>query len=120
MNIFWDIHQQHQINSVSASTDRVAGQSERMSVELRDMRRELNRVTIACQALWELVRENTDITEAMMAERMQDVDLRDGVADGKMGPQIIACASCGAKTNTRRGHCVMCGETVQGDHLLGG
>ena len=120
MNIFWDIRQQQQINSVSASTDRVAGQSERMAVQLRDMQRELNRVTIACQALWELVREHTEITEAMMAKRMQEVDLRDGVADGKMGPQIVACSNCGAKTNTRRGFCVMCGEPVQGNHILDG
>ena len=120
MNIFWDIHHRSQMDRISSKSDRTDPKADRMERELRTMRQELDRVTLACQGLWELVREHSDITEAMLADRIAEIDLRDGMADGKMSPQVITCPACGRKTNSKRGICYMCGEPVKGDHILDG
>jgi len=118
MNIFFDIHQYKRISEVSGEASSAKAKSERVESEMRSLRRQLDRVTLACQAMWELVRENSDITEQMLADRINEVDMRDGVADGKMGHQVLDCPSCGRKTSSKRGFCVMCGSPVAGDHIV--
>ncbi len=118
MNIFFDIHQYKRISEVSSEASSAKAKSERVETELRSLRRQLDRVTLTCQAMWELVRENSDITEQMLADRITEVDLRDGVADGKMGHQVLDCPACGRKTSSKRGFCVMCGEPVAGEHIV--
>jgi hypothetical protein len=116
--MFFDIYQQHRINEVSAGLDSAKHRNQRQETEIQGMRRQLDRVTMACQGMWELIRENSDITEEMLAERIQQIDLRDGVADGKMSAQVVSCSACGRKTSARRGFCIMCGEPVSGDHIV--
>lgn len=116
--MFFDIYQQHRINAVSTGLDHAKQKNKRIETEMHGMRRQLDRVTMACQGMWELIRENSDITEEMLAQRIHEIDLRDGVADGKMSPQVVSCAACGRKTSARRGFCIMCGEPVSGDHIV--
>ena len=120
MSIFWEMHQHRRIHEVSGDASRAKNKADRVEAELRTLRRQLDRVTLACQGMWELIRENSEITEQMLADRIQEVDLRDGTADGKLGHQVVDCPSCGRKTSTRRGFCVMCGESVSGDHIVEG
>ncbi len=120
MSIFWEIHQHRRINGASAQASQAKNKADRVESELRSLRRQLDRVTLACQGMWELIRENSEITEQMLADRIHEVDLRDGVADGKLGHQVIDCPHCGRKTSTKRGFCVMCGEAVAGDHIVEG
>lgn len=118
--MFYNFYQQKRLSQVSSGLDHAKQNNQRIESEIRDLRRELDRVTLACQGMWELIRENSDITEDMLAERLHQIDLRDGFADGKMGVQVISCPSCGRKTNSKRGYCIMCGEPVAGDHIVSG
>ena len=70
--------------------------------------------------MWEIIRDNTGVTEAMLRAKIEEVDLRDGKADGKITRTVMNCPQCGAKTNSKRRHCVMCGEVVQGPHVFEG
>ncbi|MEM6886363.1 MAG: hypothetical protein AAF571_15185 [Verrucomicrobiota bacterium] len=80
----------------------------------------MERLTLACQSMWELLRDRTDFTEADLEEKMLEIDLRDGQADGKIGMQLIQCPSCNSKTNSRRTHCLMCGAPLDKQHVFEG
>jgi len=80
--------------------------------DLRKLEQRLNRMTLACQSMWELIRDHTDFTEEDLEKKILEVDLRDGKADGTMGPEVLACPSCKRNTNSHRSNCLYCGTLV--------
>jgi hypothetical protein len=78
----------------------------------------LARTTLACQALWELVRERAGITEEELLMKMDEIDLRDGVKDGKMTATTIVCRCCARKVNTKSSRCMYCGAELVKPHVF--
>jgi hypothetical protein len=70
----------------------------------------IDNLALACQSLWEIIRESTELSEEDLAAKMEEVDLRDGNIDGKITPVAKPCSSCGRKTSRRRMRCVYCGK----------
>jgi hypothetical protein len=71
------------------------------------------RLFLICTALTELVRDKNLATEAEVMAKLQEVDLRDGLADGKFGGiQIIVCPHCGNRTKRRHQNCIYCGKLL--------
>jgi hypothetical protein len=71
------------------------------------------RLFLICTALTELIRDKNLATEAEVVAKLQEVDLRDGLADGKFGGvQIVACPHCGNRTKRRHQHCIYCGKSL--------
>lgn len=93
---------------------------ERYTDDMLQLRRHVDRLTLACQAMWELIRDRGLATEAELEEKVLEVDLRDGKADGRIASQVITCPSCGSNTNSRRTQCVMCGAPLKKEHLFEG
>lgn len=111
--MIWEIHQQTMIADANRTADRAQNKVETYDIQLKGLLRQMERLTLACHSMWELIRDNTDLTEADLEEKILEVDLRDGAADGKMATQILTCPSCGKNTNSKRSVCVMCGEPVK-------
>ena len=83
---------------------------------LTQLNRRLDRLSLACQAMWELLRDKAGVTEAELRDKILEVDLRDGSTDGRMASTIVECPHCHAKTNSRRPTCVMCGVEIPRNH----
>ena len=79
------------------------------SAEVRLLQQDIERLKLLNQALWELIRDRTDLTDALLAEKAQEVDLRDGVADGRMTQMRLKCPSCGRVSSSRHWRCLYCG-----------
>lgn len=85
------------------------------SLESRISQLEANqeRLFLLCTALAELLRDKGLATEAEILEKLREVDMRDGLADGKFGGvQVVACPKCGNKTKLRHKHCIYCGTLL--------
>ena len=65
---------------------------------------------MACQAMWELLESRTKFTQDDLEKKMEEIDLRDGIKDGKISKTVATCPSCGRKTSIRRPTCLYCGE----------
>jgi hypothetical protein len=83
---------------------------------LAQMNRRIDRLSLACQAMWELLREKADVNEDQLRDKILEVDLRDGATDGKMSPTIQECTHCKSKTNSRRPTCIICGVELPKKH----
>lgn len=119
MSLFFDLYQQGQINSANSKADQAKSESERLRSQVHDLQRRSDALTIACQALWELVRDRGGITDDALVAKMQEVDLRDGKADGKITPALVSCPSCGRRCNGSRKACLYCGASMPIGHVFG-
>lgn len=114
--MFWEMYQtgrigqaQHQADSASRDArraERIAASSKNELMELK-VRHET--MALTCQAMWELLAERLDVTEAELLQRIEEVDLRDGVRDGKMSSGVQTCPECDRPVNARRQQCLYCG-----------
>jgi hypothetical protein len=98
-------HASNKVNSVHTKVQALEDQVERLAL--------LN------QALWELLRGKLGFTDADLERIAQEVDLRDGVADGKITARAVKCPACQRVNNSRRGQCMYCGQRFESP-LFGG
>lgn len=105
----WDLHQQDSINEVRATTDQVHRDAAYLKGELTDVERRLARLELICAAMHGLIQERSGITDAEIAERVRDLDLRDGKLDGKLRT-TSECGTCGRAISTHCGWCLYCGR----------
>ncbi len=90
-----------------------AATSQKSEIEL--LREQVERITLLNQALWELVRERLQLSDADLEKSAQQVDLRDGVQDGRMSEHPLQCPKCGRVSNSRHKKCLYCGLLFEGD-----
>lgn len=75
---------------------------------------ELARLELVCEAMWELVKEKTGLVDDDLLAKMAELDLTDGVADGKKakgGP--VVCPKCNRPNSRRHDFCIYCGEHIR-------
>ena len=110
MSGLWDLYQQQQINA----NRRTAGEakSKAMSVKetIRLLELRIDKMNLVCQGLWSLVQEKTGLTEEVLLQRVQELDLKDGRLDGKMARTVSECTQCGRIIAKRRHRCLYCGS----------
>ena len=83
--------------------------------EIQDLRDQVAKLTLLSQALWELVRGRMQLTDADLEKMAQEVDLRDGVQDGRLSEHPLKCPRCGRVSNSRHKKCLYCGLLFEGD-----
>ena len=118
--MLWDVYQQGQINSAGQSADRAERKSDNVKEDLRRLQKQVDHLTLACQSMWELLRDRTEFSELDLEEKILEIDLRDGRADNKIGTQVLQCPACGKNTNSKRPTCIMCGAPIHKPHLFDG
>jgi hypothetical protein len=95
-------------NRSQSAADAAAANAEAAS----SLQSQIDGLLLASQAMWELVRERTGLTEEDLRQRMEEIDLRDGIRDGRVGPAKVNCPACNRTNNDRRTHCVYCGREL--------
>ena len=80
--------------------------AQRRVAELED---QLDRLTLVCAAVWELVKERAKLTEDDLAQRVAILDVKDGVADGKFTHGVRPCQKCNRPVSARHRKCLYCG-----------
>jgi hypothetical protein len=83
-----------------------------------DLEKRTDRLGLVCQALWELLRERTGMTEDEVLQRMHEIDLRDGVEDGRISGTKVQCESCGSTCNSAAARCIYCGHPLPTSSLV--
>lgn len=118
--MIWDLYQQQQINSTERTATDAKSKVERHANHIEDLQQHVERLSLASQAMWELLKTRTALTEADLETKILEIDARDGRIDGKINTQPISCPSCGRTTSSRRDTCVMCGAPTRRPHQFEG
>jgi hypothetical protein len=68
----------------------------------------VDRLLMVVEALWSLLREH-GYTDEQLAARIAELDLADGVADGRHAQKASVCKSCDSKIPAGMLRCQICG-----------
>ena len=79
--------------------------------EVRALTERLDKLILINMSMWSLLQERTGVTEEQLMERVQEIDMRDGVLDGKITRMLQKCTQCGRTTSRRHRRCLFCGGT---------
>ena len=118
MSLFFDLYQQSLIGQAQTDAASAQGKAERATARIEDLERRTDRLALACQALWELLRANSGLTDEQVFAKMAEIDLKDGVADGRITGRLMNCTSCGRAIRSTRPKCLYCGHTSVTDSIV--
>ena len=96
--------------TVTSEAARAAAGARRAESVASDVEERLDKLTLICIAMWELLRDNTKCTEADLMAKVQEIDLRDGVPDGKVTDTVSKCPQCQRTMSPRHQTCLYCGH----------
>jgi len=101
-----------------AELDENRRSSDRTAEDLRELTDTVDRLTLACKALWELLCEHSSLQEEDLLTKIRDIDLADGKLDGKASPSPLTCSQCDRANSQRRTRCLYCGEELPPSSIL--
>lgn len=74
---------------------------------------QLRQLLLVTEAMWSLLSERSDVSEADLVARMAEIDAEDGQVDGKRGPHPPEkCGTCNAAIDHTRTSCAYCGAAA--------
>jgi hypothetical protein len=97
-------------NAFTYSTSEDA-QSQSMFAQRRvdQLEEQLDKLTLVCAAMWDLLKEKQGFSDADLSNRVAVVDARDGTADGKLTHAVHPCPECGRPMAPKYKKCLYCG-----------
>ena len=104
-----------QAQIVAGTAERKANQVERDAMALEH---KVDHLALACQALWEILSEKAGVTHEELAQKMTEIDLRDGQQDGRISPHVIQCPACGRNVSNAKPTCMFCGGPIATDSIV--
>lgn len=108
-DIFFDLYQQRRINEVEQTAQDSGRKATDFQERVRLLEESVARLALVNAAMWSLLKDRTGLTDAALTARVRDIDLRDGVEDGKITPVVQNCTKCGRVMATRHPRCIYCG-----------
>jgi len=81
-----------------------------MSRQVRLIAERFDKLVLLNMAMWSLLQERTGLKEEDLLQRAQEIDLQDGVADGKVTRTVKKCGNCGRSVSNRHNRCLYCGS----------
>jgi hypothetical protein len=106
-SILWEWYQHNRIGEAQSSADRA--RSDVNTVE-RELRRNVDQLMLINMAMWSILEEKLGVSEAELADRLREIDLRDGKLDGKLAREGLECPRCSRVMSVRHQKCLYCGE----------
>lgn len=111
--MLWDLFQQLQISNSAKSANDAALKASITQAEVEQLESQLQTLALASQAMWELLSTHFGMTEHDLLKKISEIDLRDGVLDGKLSISTRkTCPDCNKEVKRVRTHCYWCGAKL--------
>lgn len=98
----------------SSSVSSVRAQNKVRSDEnkVKHLEATVAKVLMINEALWEIIRDKFDMTDEDLHDKIHEVDMRDGQADGKNQRKASKCPECDHMVSSRHPACLYCGHVM--------
>ena len=105
----WNAIQQEQIRQVENKVRYVKDKTVDSQSEVATLRIKVDRITLLCEALWEIIKAETGRTDIDLSSIMTDIDMSDGKLDWKNKKPAPKCIKCGRVYQKGTMNCMFCG-----------
>ena len=95
----------------ATSANRSATAAETVAERMKQTMDRVDKLALVCMAMWSLLQEKTELTEEDLMDRVREIDLADGVEDGKVSKRVVNCPQCARVMHPRHKKCMYCGAT---------
>lgn len=117
IELLWNAHQQNRIGAAEAALSATAQTQDSLRKQLGSVLERLDHTNLVLLALWELVGERLGLTVEQLRAKVAEIDLRDGVQDGRYSGSAGRCGGCNREIPPWRQRCLYCGQTRGGPGL---
>lgn len=107
---FWELRQQHLIQDAHSEANLASHTADRAHLRLEDLADRFDRMALICMGMWSLIQEKTNLTEDDLIQRVQELDLKDGVDDDKLAARNRQCPICRRPMSIEHHKCLYCGH----------
>jgi hypothetical protein len=90
-----------------------AGAAHDAAFDITRLQQQLDRLALTCEAMWELIKTHTNLTDTDLMGKMAQLDLSDGVVDGKVARGPAICPGCDRPNSRRHELCLYCGAPLK-------
>jgi len=84
MSFLWNFFQQGQIVKGQATADQASTKSLSNTKTISALEERIDTLSLASHAMWEILSRSLGYTEKDLLLKMEEIDLRDGIKDGKL------------------------------------
>lgn len=105
----WDIYQEIRLNDLRAQQGDTKSSLKSASADIDDLNRHVRKLALVSQALYELLKESTGITDEDLRRRIEMIDKRDGAVNGRLDAAPLKCPKCGGAITAGGLSCKSCG-----------
>jgi hypothetical protein len=109
IDLIFDLYQQRRINDVEQTAQESSRKATDFQARVRELEDSVARLALVNAAMWSLLKGQMGLTDTALTARVRDIDLRDGVEDGKITPNVQNCQKCGRTMGPRHKRCLYCG-----------
>ena len=109
---FWDIFQQAQISRAETRATSAQFNAEAAQIRIDRLEQRVDALSLACMAMWEFLSREQGLSMQQLEKKIEEIDLRDGLRDGKLNPYAAKCLECGHRLNPKRSECFYCGANL--------
>lgn len=110
-DLLWDLHQGRRIGEAQDGANQAARKATDFQERVRFLEDRLDRMLLQNMAMWSLLRDTVGLTDQDLINRVQEIDLQDGTADGKVTRTApTTCPRCQRAFSSRHQRCLYCGH----------
>ncbi len=96
----------------STSNARAKSKADALNRKIRLLEANLAKTLLLCETMWEFISREHNLTENDLHNMINEVDMRDGVLDGKNQRKASECPGCGRMVSARHPACMYCGQVM--------
>jgi len=93
----------------SSSSGSQSGSGAAADATLEDLQERVDTLILINMAMWSLLRDKNGLNEEDLMTKVREIDLMDGVEDGKVTKHVAKCTQCERVMSPRHKRCVYCG-----------
>ena len=91
---------------------RASSQAQSVGRHLKELEANLAKTLMICEALWEILRDEHGYKLDDLHSKLYEIDMRDGVLDGKNKRKPTNCPNCNRTVSPRHPACIYCGQVI--------
>ncbi len=109
LGVIWGLQQSRMDAEAASTAARGAARAGVVEEGLKALEDRLDKLLLVCMAMWSLLQERAELTEEDLLAKVKEIDLRDGVPDGKITTKVAKCPKCNRVMSPRHNRCLYCG-----------